>query len=264
MIKNSLSSMQVLLLGELEKRCQANPRYSLRSFARYLGIEASHLSKILRGQRSVTERMLLRVAPKLGMSPKDLDHYREVIRKQERRLGNSATALPNYNPVEMDQFQIISDWYHFAILELVSMEGFVASPQWISRVLGINVNEASAAIDRLFRLGYLETQPDGSWKNRSGFNTTIGNDFTTAALRQMQRQILQMAIDALEAVPFDQRSQSAMTMAVDKDLLPRLKERITQFRRETDAFIQKNSKKLDSVYHLSVSLYPVTKELERN
>lgn len=53
------------LLAELEDRRSKNPSYSLRSFARDIGMDASHLSGFLRGRRRISahtaERIFLRL-----------------------------------------------------------------------------------------------------------------------------------------------------------------------------------------------------------
>ena len=40
-----------LLASEFERRCQQNPRYSLRGFARAMGVHHSTLSRLLSGDR---------------------------------------------------------------------------------------------------------------------------------------------------------------------------------------------------------------------
>ena len=47
-------NFQTCLRNELERRCKANPAYSLRAFAKFLGVDPSFLSKVLSGKREVT------------------------------------------------------------------------------------------------------------------------------------------------------------------------------------------------------------------
>ena len=60
----------------------------------------------------------------------------------------------------------------------------------------------------------------------------------------------------------ERRDQTSMTMAIDTKLLPQAKEKIKKFRRDMDRLLQSSDTK-DEVYHLSVSLYPVTKTTDR-
>ena len=48
------SSVKAWLAGELESRCQRNPKYSLRAFARDLAISAPRLSRVLSGTEGIS------------------------------------------------------------------------------------------------------------------------------------------------------------------------------------------------------------------
>ena len=158
----------------------------------------------------------------------------------------------------MDSFQVISDWYHFAILEIISLPPYSdGDPKAIARALGLTHAEITAALERLQRLKLLARQPNGRLSNISGNNSTLGGPDSAPALRSLQRSILQKAILALEEIPVEVRDQSSMTMAVDSKRLPEARAAIKSFRRKLSEILQ-SSKTRDAVYHLGISLYPVT------
>ena len=78
-----------------------------------------------------------------------------------------------------------------------------------------------------------------------------------AARRKLQTQILEKAKLAIENTPITERDQSSITMAIDSNKIPEAKERIKQFRRDLCDFL-KDSPNQNRVYHLSLSLYPVS------
>ena len=57
-----------LLQDELVRRTQKNPGYSLRAFARMLGIQSGFLSKRVLGQRRGTPATVMRIVAKGGRS----------------------------------------------------------------------------------------------------------------------------------------------------------------------------------------------------
>lgn len=251
-----MSDFRSFLQSELVRRTKQNPKYSLRAFARFLGVQSGYLSNVLRGERRVTGQVIQKFGLKLGLSPKELEKFEKGL------AGYSSPAdiqTAEYKQMAYDHFKVISDWHHFAILELALIKDFNPTAKWISKVLGISLIEAQDAIERLIRLRYIEVKQNGSWLLMDGNTTTLGTEATSSALRKVQRQFLEMAILALEEVPIEKRDQTAMTMAIDSTLLPQAKEKITKFRRELCSFLE-SGKKRDSVYQLSVSLYPVTKE----
>lgn len=242
------------LRSELVRRTKQNPKYSLRAFARSLQVQSGFLSKILLGQRRVTEATVQKFGPKLGLSPKEIEAF---LQNSDQTPAGMAEENLDFKQIAYDHFQVISDWYHFAILELAVVQNFDPTAKWISKVLGISLVEAQDAIDRLIRLDYIRVKPKGGWELREGHSTTLGSEATASALRKMQKQILEMALLALDNVPIEKRDQTAMTMAIDSSLIPQAKEKITKFRRDLCSFLE-SGKKRDGVYQLSVSLYPVT------
>ena len=245
-----IPDFRLFLQEELVERLKSNPRYSLRAFARALKVDPSLLSKILRGKRRISRSLLPQLVQKLDLSPTEAERYLAAA-------GRTDTPAPSYKQITLDHFHLISDWYHYAIFELVTVKGFQQDFRWIARALGITVPEAQAAVERLFRLGLLK-DADGGWVQSEDNITTIGNEFTATALRRMQKQILEMGVLALENTPVEERDQTAITMAVDSRLLPDAKKRIKKFRRELCDLMQKDRDR-DSVYHLAVSLYPVAR-----
>jgi uncharacterized protein (TIGR02147 family) len=241
---------RLFLQNELVRRCKTNPRYSLRAFSRALGVEPSAMSKLLSGKRAISRPMFERLAKRLALEPAEVRHFQGATAQPMKR-GET------FSQISADAFQVIADWYHFALLELMTVDNFRHDPAWIARALGLTVSEVRFAIERLERLGLLAVAADGSLTRMERDLTTIGADFTTAALRKMQRQILEMAARALDEVPIERRDQSAMTMAINADKLPEAKERIKAFRRKLCAFLEADPPKHD-VYQLSIALYPVS------
>jgi plasmid maintenance system antidote protein VapI len=60
---------QDIIAKAFEERKQRNPNYSLRAFARDVGISAAQLSRILRGQREISTEQACKIAFSLKLSP---------------------------------------------------------------------------------------------------------------------------------------------------------------------------------------------------
>ena len=251
-------SFRALLQGELVRRCKSNSHYSLRAFSRFLGVTPSYLSMALNGKRGIPKSKVIRFGNSLGLAPDKMKKYLAPYRS-ERMLNSGHITFKKYpyHQIAMDHFNVISDWYHYAILELMEVADFQKNPRWIANTLGISAAEAKGAIERLQRLEFIKIKADGTWENCSGSNTNIGNDIVIAARRKLQTQILEKAKLAIENTPITERDQSSITMAIDSNKIPEAKERIKQFRRDLCDFL-KDSPNQNRVYHLSLSLYPVS------
>jgi len=247
------------LQAELLRRCRTNPRYSMRAFARVLGLESSFLSRLLQGKRSITEGMIDRLSVRLALEPAEVIRFKTSLRarKMDPRSGTKKANALAYDELTIDHFHLIADWYHYAILELTTVRDFKSEPKWIAQMLDLPVPVINAAIERLIRLGLLKVTETHQLQS-SGNHTTVGNRFTAAAFRKLQRDVLTMALQALEEVPMEWRDQSSITVAVSSSRLAEAKRRIQAFRRELAQFLYESEPR-DNVYQLSISLYPITR-----
>ncbi|RZA06617.1 MAG: TIGR02147 family protein [Proteobacteria bacterium] len=242
------------LQQELIRRCDRNPNYSLRSFAKTLAISSSALSAILNGKRPLTEKTTLRLGAALGLAGESIREFRQAARP-----GAGAESA-DVQQLTFDAFAVVSEWYHFAILELIRTKSFRPDPAYVARALGLTRSQVNAAVERLQRTGLLEIRADGTWADRSseGRLTAIHGDLTSAAAKLLQKKILELGMEAINEVSPDLRSNTAITVAVSAKDLPEAKKRIQKFRRDLANFFEK-TKEPEHVYHLAVALYPLTK-----
>lgn len=236
-----------VLQDEFLKRKNRNHTYSLRAFARQVGVGVPTISEILNGKRPVTEKMVKKLGQAIGLGPSKIQ---DLLFKPE--------VDEKYENLSADNFAIISDWYHYAILELLEVKNFRHDKRWIAKVLNLSVNEVSIAIERLIRVGMLEIK-NGKFKDKtSGFVSALPKKETNSAALNHQRQVLEKAVQALDTVPIKDRDTTSMTFAINKKDLGEAQEIIKKFRREITRFFSKN-KNPDEVYQLSVALFPVSK-----
>lgn len=243
------------LQQELVNRSRKNPQYSLRSFAKSLQIQSSALAEMLSGKRTITKKTIEKLGLSLGLSMEELNHY-QAVKSQKSSPGASAKAT--YHSITIDQYALISDWYHYAILELIKVKEFKSNNAWISRVLGITKSEVNIAVERLLRMGLLETTSSGDLRDTStGFSTNISGSLTSQGSKQLQKQILEQSIEALTNLPIEVRNHTSMTMAIDPKHLPEAIKRIASFRRELCEYLESQGDPTE-IYQLSLSLFPIT------
>lgn len=239
------SDFRALLNSELKRRTANNDRYSLRAYARDLAVDPSDLSKILSGKRRLGPKLVGQIASKLGFSKEALDF-------------NSLRQVENYEGLHLDSFEVISDWYHYAILELTHLKEFQSSHKYISQKLNISKEQARKAVDRLLKLGLLKSKNKGRWVDgTNGYSTTTNHKFSAPAFKNLQKGILNKALVALDDIPFEQRDQSSITVASSQEHINHAKIMIKKFRRSLNKYLESATNK-DTVFNLSISLYPLT------
>lgn len=248
-------TFRLWLQSELMQRCKRNSQYSLRSFATLLEMDASSVSQIIAGKRKASNKVINHICDKLS-APQDLrQSFMELAQKKTSKTQSKEEH--NYRIVAEDVFAYISNWYHYAILELTFVDGFENNPAWIARMLSLTTTEVKMAIERLIRLNLLSDE-NGRLTKTNKFITNFAPGQTSAAHKELQKQVIQMGLDAMENVPQLEKDITSMTMAIDVDKLPEAKKLITKFRRELCEFLEDGHQ--TRVYQLGLQLYPISKK----
>lgn len=240
------------LQRQFTERCKRNARFSLRAFARGLDIDPSSLSQILSGKRPLSKRLAHSICDRLSASPKDLKSFGLLTAESSDEI---------YQQVDVDTFAVISEWYHYAILELTYVSGFKADPKWIAKKLFITVEESKAAIERLKRLGLL-LEENGSLVKSSQFLTNQSNINTSSAHRELQKQVIEKALLAVDECTAEDKDITSMTMAIDVANLEKARKLIRKFRRDLCELLEEGDQA--RVYNLGIQLYPISEKPENS
>lgn len=245
--------------ADFAKRCERQTAYSLRSHAQFLGVSPATLSLYLAKKIELSPKIFNIISSKLELSPEHIAHYKDlVINNKQKKL------LVNYNndghsSLEMDEFSFISDWYHYAILEIFSLKNHKEDPAWIAEKLGISdVEKVELAIERLIKLNLLQKNKEGKMENVDRFTSILDYNYSSNAMRERQKQILNLSKEKIDAVAITERDHSGLTMAIDTKLMPEIKDKIKKFRRSLGNYIGKNSISRDAIYEIQISFFPLT------
>jgi DNA-binding transcriptional MerR regulator len=237
--------IQHKLKNEYARRQGVNERYSIRSYAKYLGIDHSLLSKVLKNQQDLSTNQMIKIAPKLGLSLTDI---KSIIKDKK---------LTTQSNISDDALMVISDWFYFAILEVLKLPDVEKTCLGISRALNLREMQVYQALDLLQRLGFITFDENDHIvavkDNNFSYDFTGTNDFR----KNSQKQLLFKAIEAVDEVDFSQRVNSTLTIAIDSSELPLYKQKIKNFIDELNQMSEKTPYPKD-VYQLCIALFPFT------
>lgn len=229
------------LLGAKSRSLQ----YSQRAMAKRLGLSSGALSEILKRKRKISPKLAERLAEKMQLSPAE---RRAVGLRVESKLESEFE-------LSSDSFHLISDWWHFAILNLTQVEGFKSDPLWIAGRLGLPKSKINSAIDLLKRSGLLIQLPNGNLK-RTHSRLRTSDNIRNLAIQKAHRLDLEL-IDRSLNLPVNTRDLTSVTMTIDPEMLPRLREIIRKF--EDELTEEAESVRGKEVYRLAIHLFPLTK-----
>lgn len=253
------------LMGCFQERKRVNPRYSWRAFARDVDFKSSSLSLVLNKKRELSPASAAKIAQALGLTSSEFRHFLDLVHLSrakndgERQIYENRVAaadtMRDRKPIQADIFQLVSDWYHAAIMELTYTEGFRSDVKWIAKRLDVSEAEISGAIERLNRVGLL-VEKDGvlSKKDR---DLSTETDIPSSALRNMTRQLLHKALVALETQNINERDFGTITFSGSPTKIAKAKKIISQARREISQIMEKGT--TTEVYSFTTQLFKVSK-----
>ncbi|MCO4755648.1 MAG: TIGR02147 family protein [Bacteriovoracaceae bacterium] len=259
-----------ILRNSFDQRASRNSQYSLRSFARDLDVPPPRLSDILNNKRGTSLERGKKIATRLNLGKKETDLFLLSIQALHSRSPKAKSVAERKllerfrndekNFLDEDKFSLIANWYHYAILELLTTDDKFTSELQIAKRLGISHFCAKEAVTRLGRLNLIAKDLDGNFIALTETTCTT-NDVASAALKLHQEEQLKLSQKALYEQDVNTREIGSTTIAVDKEQVPELKELIRDFRKKIAA-IADNSQNKNSVYLLGTQLIRLDKELE--
>ncbi len=243
-----------LLRFEFSSRSEKNPQFSLRSFAKFLGVSHALLSLVLNEKRSPSKAFIGKMSERLALNPES----RSILQNSLKNEIPKTTEEVRYQKIGLDQFALVSEWQHFAILSLLEIEDTILRPEFISKRLGISETLARVSLKRLFDLDLLvKDEKSNRWQQKPG-PIVVENSESTAYTRRFQNQLMNKALESLEADPIMVRDHSSTTFSMNPKNIPYALKRIRSFRRELTKELEDMGEK-EEVYNLTVQIFPTSR-----
>jgi uncharacterized protein (TIGR02147 family) len=242
-----------------------NPQFSLRAYAKKLDLSPSALSEILNGKRKISKKMASRILDRMNLSPAESNKVLDLFDKKAKGLDfeespttDTGPANINFLQLSSDQFNMIAEWQHFALLSLMETKGFKSDVPWIAKKLGLSQALITAALDRLIRLGFVFKKNRKYVTNKRALLTS--DNIPNQAVRKSHYVDLGLAEKALDTRNVEERDFTAITIAANKKNLAKAKKMIRDFQDKLTLCLEEGEK--DEVYKFTFYLYPLTKNSE--
>ncbi|HEY8876580.1 MAG TPA: helix-turn-helix domain-containing protein [Roseateles sp.] len=125
-------SLRQLLTATLERRRAVNPAYSLRAFAKSLGVHHATLTRLLAGRTVAKDGCVQRLGRRLGLSVDDI-----------RQLGLAEARR--------------------GVCRAITRRDFRPDSRWLAAVTGLPVDAVNVALQRLLVDRVLVMRSRGDW-----------------------------------------------------------------------------------------------------
>lgn len=214
-------SFNDFLNAQFEERRHRNPRYSLRSFARNLGLSHSRLSEILNGQ-TISISSAQAICEVLHLRPTETAYLIDLVRASSGRtekVRSEARARLELKKMRRE-FQhnksgnfLLSKWYYAALIEFLT--GTQLPPSRIAETLHLSSREFETAVQDLQARGFIRREDD-AWIKVDGY-LKFESPVPSQLVRDFHRASLSRATKALDqAIETRKFLTYVMTMRPDQ------------------------------------------------
>jgi uncharacterized protein (TIGR02147 family) len=242
--------------------------FSYRFMAKRVGMDHGYLVRLLQKKVHMADGHVGPFAALCGLSGRDREYFAALVRFNKSRDPDETArwfeklmglAGVKAHPLERDQFEYYSAWYHSAIRALLGHMRIRGDAAPLAKALNPPIPEkrAQESLELLERLGLAAPGPDGAWRPAEAIITTGGN-LQAAAVMQFQREMIRLAEESLVRHPKDHRDISTVTLSIAAAELGGLRERIAGLRRSAMS-LAALSERPDAVYQLNIQLFPLSR-----
>lgn len=263
---------RVYLREFYENRKESNPIWSYRFMATRLEMDPGQLVKILQGKLHLPQRALGAAIKLCGLDARQAAFFEELVRFSRARTAdessrsyerlNALRGVPS-GALSQDQADYYRSWHHTVVRALLGMAPFRGDWETLGALCmpPLTPDEARSSVELLERLGIV-VRDDHDVLSLSNAHITPGAGVPVEAVRKFQRDTLDLAKRALEAIPREEREISTITMALAESDLTLVQGWVQDLRRQVQALAD-GTREPDRVYHLNVQLFPVAKRARK-
>lgn len=245
--------------------------FTWRMFAASAGYSSPVFLKLVcDGKNNLSELGLERVAAAIGLTGADLLYFRALVHYEQEKNAKCREKLyaelrkvakeNSFKVIGEDQYDYFESWRNPVIREIAPRMANAKA----SELAGAFLEETSAAdvkkaLATLLKVGFLKEEA-GSYVASSNTVSTGIIDAGKLAVRNMHRQMGELAVKSIDNVPAAERDISGMTMGLTAEAFDRIVEETAAFRRRIAA-IASESAGTERVYRMNLQLFPLTKKL---
>lgn len=248
-------------------------KVSTRQVAIASGVSESYLSMVISGQRRLSLEQLNKIVPALELERSEASYLSWLITVADADSPDEQLAAlkkiqrfrryRNLNPLEIETYRYLQNWYHVAIRELAQLPDFRLDPKWIQRSLRykVSLTEVKQAVAFLIEFGFLSVDQEGKFI-RPEKSIACKTGVLKPALARFHGEMLQLAAASLTEVPSEERNISAFTGALPADKMVEAQRILEEARAKIVALAGDSEGSADTVYHFGFLAFPLSRKVE--
>lgn len=259
-----------LLVRDFYTERKLRSGFTWRDFAKAAGYSSPVFLKLVcDGKTNLSEVGVERVASAMGLVGVELLYFRLLVSFNQEKNPEKQKAvfaelrqLAKENSVAVvgeEQYDYYENWLNPVVRELApNMKAPTAAKIASQCVFDADTAKVKKSLKLLEKNGFLQKESDGNFTQPRKAISTGSIEVASLAVREMHRQMGELAVKSLDVVPMDERDISGLTMGISREAYDKVVQEIADFRRRIRAIVMESSGE-ERVYRLNMQLFPLTK-----
>lgn len=249
--------------------------YSHRYIEQHVGISQGYFSRILKGTKNISDRVILKFIDFLKLSKNEgkffenLVKYTQANNQEIKSMYYSrmvALASPSVVPLAKEQFTYFNEIHHVAVRALIDMVKIDDSTDFeaLGKLLVPPISSAKIKESLLLleKLRLIEKNESGIYEVTNRIIST-GNHPSDLIIRSYLQKSIRQAAEALNTVPKKERMASTMTISVSMKTYEKIIDLLAATRQEINKLVE-DENDASRIYQLSLNFIPVSQQVRKD
>lgn len=269
------SDFRKFLSEVVEELRKSNAGFSFRRFSKIAGFSSPNfLLLLIQGERNLSTDSADKISKAFS-----LDQYKSQFFKflvgfnQSKSLEEKSHYVQKMKQLKIKQnieylhqshFDYYSSWINIVVRELIVTKPGIQVDEIVQLILPQQKkSDIEKSIDILKNLDLIQSKDGYFFSTQKNLKT--GDQFTSVAVYQFHRQMIQNANEALNNFPREQRNISSVSIAIDSAKYEKIVQKINELREEIMILSSEetNTQLNTKIYQFNFQLFPLTQEINK-
>ncbi len=243
--------------------------FSYQELADRIGLKSkSSLRLVCMGDRDLSPSAAVKFVVAMGLDERETEYFLALVafnnasdpKERDLYFGklNRFSKQKKKTVLSAQEFDFFSKWYIIPLWEMVAARPFGGDFKALGQMLepAISSEDARHALKVLLDLRLIE--PEGDRYVQRSENLQTREELISKTIKGYQRETLELAGRALDAVALENRHISTVTIGLDAENWKRAKDLIAEFRQKL-VDLSGGVQGVDRVYQINIQAFPFTR-----
>jgi len=243
--------------------------FSHRFFLRKAGIKnTGFFTLIVEGKRNLTRNTLEKFSQALDLKDQETKYFQNLVLFNQAKTANEKQEfyanlkhlgdMVHQKVIGSELYEYFSNWYTPVIRELICLHDFQEDFETLAQAVvpAIPKKQAKKSVQFLIKSGMIKKLKEGTYKENSPA-IIAGKSVSSLAIRNFNRQMINLAINAQDRFPQNRRYVRGLTIGISGNCYDLIEKELEAVNNRIVRIVDQDENS-NQVYQINIQLFPVS------